>query len=77
MIRLRRIPASGLLRRRRYEVEIVEAGESTPRREITTTPVTLIDKYIGVGDAWSVVHAADDAWDGRSGEWVSLRDEAS
>ena len=32
----------------------------------------MIDPYLGVGDAWAVVRAADAAWDGTSGDWVSL-----
>jgi hypothetical protein len=34
--------------------------------------VTVIDPYIGVGDAWALVHAADEAWDGEVGDWVSM-----
>lgn len=76
MIRLRRLPPKGLLRRRIYEVEITQAGEAAPpTRQVTSTPVTFIDKCLGVGDAWTLVHAADDAWDGRVGEWVSLFEE--
>ncbi len=71
MIRLRRVAAKGLLRRRRYEVEFTSADEA-PVRRVTSTPVTLIDQHVGVGDAWALVHAADDAWDGEAGEWVSL-----
>lgn len=75
MIRLRRLPSKGLLRRKRYEVEITPA-DVAPVRRVTSTPVTLIDKYSGVGDAWALVHAADDAWDGESGEWISLGGDA-
>ncbi len=76
MIRLRRIPPTGLLRRRRYEIEFPAVDQSSsPRREITSTPVTVIDRQVGVGEAWTLVHAADAAWDGQSGEWVTLLDE--
>lgn len=71
MIRLRRVAPKGLLKRRRYEVEITSTDEA-PVRRMTSTPVTLIDKHVGVGDAWALVHAADDDWDGEVGEWVSL-----
>jgi hypothetical protein len=65
MIRLRRIPPKGLLRRSRYEVELPSSGEGdVPIQKVTSTPVTLIDKYLGVGDAWALVHAADEALSG-------------
>ncbi len=35
-------------------------------------PVTTIDRYTGVAEAWALVHAADTAWDLRTGEWISL-----
>jgi hypothetical protein len=73
VIRLRRIAPRGLLRRPRYEIEFPAAVPSdVPRREETSTPVTAIDPYVGVGDAWTLVHAANDAWDGQAGEWVDL-----
>lgn len=73
MIRLRRCEANGVLRRRRYQVEFVDAntGETVWQIE-TTTPVTTIDRHIGVGEAWALVHAADKAWDEGSSHWISL-----
>jgi hypothetical protein len=72
MIRNRRLPPS-LFRRRRYEVALIRDASSAPEwTRVTSTPVTLIDRHLGVGDAWSVVQAADDAWDGDVGEWVSF-----
>lgn len=73
MIRIRRCQPKGLLRRRRYEVEFVEpaTGESQWKRE-TSTPVTTIDQYVGVGEAWALVHAADKAWGEGSPQWISL-----
>lgn len=74
MIRLRRVPPRGILRRKLYEIELPPqsvSGAST--REVTRTPVTRIEQTLGVGDAWTLVHAADDAWDGESGDWVTLR----
>lgn len=41
------------------------------RRE-TTTPVTLIDPYVGVAEAWALVHAADAAWEAGSDQWIAL-----
>jgi hypothetical protein len=63
----RRFPVGRL-----YEVEIARMGEATPIAKTTRTPVTLVDRYLGVGDAWALVHAADARWDGREGAWVTL-----
>ncbi len=73
MIRIRRCQPSALLPRHRYEVELVDpgTGEVTWRRK-TTTPVTLIDRHVGVAEAWALVHAADRAWDEGSSQWISL-----
>lgn len=72
MIRVRRVPP-GRFHRRAYEVELTEPNAAAPTwTRVTRTPVTLIDPYLGVGDAWAVVKAADRAWDGRSGDWVSM-----
>lgn len=74
MIRMRRVPPKGVFRRKLYEIELPAAGEGgAPTRKVTSTPVTAIHKVIGVGDAWTLVRAADEAWDGRSGQWVALR----
>lgn len=40
--------------------------------EVTSTPVTRLDKYLGVGDAWALIRAADRAWDVTEGKWVTL-----
>jgi hypothetical protein len=69
VIRVRRLPAQ-FLKRRRYEVEFTDPEGGEGWTKVTSTPVTLIDEYVGVGDAWSVVGAADDAWDGDVGDWV-------
>jgi hypothetical protein len=59
---MRRLPPR-FLRRRRYEVTFIREGGAEPEwTQVTSTPVTLIDRYLGVGDAWSLVNAADDAW---------------
>lgn len=71
MIRLRRLPPGFF--RRLYEVEYTPEGGTTPTwRQVTRTPVTLIDPYLGVAEAWALVHAADDAWSGEAGEWITL-----
>jgi len=75
MIRMRRLPPARF-RRRLYEVELFSEGSAEPewvRR--THTPVTLIDPYLGVAEAWALVHAADAAWDGGIGSWVTLFDD--
>jgi hypothetical protein len=67
MIRIRRLPPRGL-RRRIYEIGFTPTGETVPTwTRVTSAPVTLIDPHLGVGDAWSLVHAADNVWDGESG----------
>jgi hypothetical protein len=71
-IRVRRLP-SRFLRRRRYEVESKPEGSDAPAfHVVTSTPVQVIEGVLGTGDAWSVVKAADERWDGTTGEWVSL-----
>jgi hypothetical protein len=65
-IRVRRLPRRWV--RRRYEVDFGDG--SAP--QITTTPVTLIDPILGVGDAWAVIGAADEGWTGGIGQWASL-----
>lgn len=49
-----------------------EAGREREWARVTSTPVTLTDPHIGVAEAWWVVRAADDAWDGANGEWISF-----
>jgi hypothetical protein len=41
-------------------------------RVVTATPVQVIEAVLGTGDAWSLVGAANDHWDGSTGRWVSL-----
>lgn len=72
MIRIRRCSPRGVLRRPRYEVEFVDSGGRVTQHRETTTPVTMIDPYVGVADAWSLVHASDEAWSRSSDEWSSL-----
>ena len=55
-----------------YEVEIASASDVVPRVKTTRVPVTMIDPYMGVGDAWALIDEADDRWDGRAGEWVTF-----
>lgn len=74
VIRIRRITPTRVLRRRRYEIEVSGGAEpQSPKRETTTAPVTALGQHLGVGDAWALVHAADAAWNGETGEWVAFR----
>ncbi|MEY2422460.1 MAG: hypothetical protein QOI95_2527 [Acidimicrobiaceae bacterium] len=65
-----RVVSRGRFGRFRYEIESPEG------RHVTRAPVTRLDPYLGVGDAWALVHAAQAAWDGAEGGWVSLTDHA-
>lgn len=53
-----------------YEVELTT--DVGLERHITRSPVSLLSPLLGVGDAWSLVDAANREWNGRVGEWVSL-----
>ena len=73
-VRVRRLADStGWRKRARYEVELTEPGATEPAwtRE-TSSPVTTIDPYLGVGDPHAVVKAADRAWQGGTAPWESL-----
>lgn len=72
MIRVRRLPKRRF-RRPPYEVEYRPASESlTGWHKVTPHPVFDIEKVVGTGDAWAMIHAADEAWDGSVGEWVTI-----
>lgn len=68
---LRRTGSTRVLRRHQYELELV-ASDGGRRRHVTSVPLRLLEPRLGVGDSWSVVHAADAAWDGTHGAWVTL-----
>jgi hypothetical protein len=73
VIRIRRCEPTGTLRRRLYEVELVDQGSGVVAwREESSTPVTLIDPYGGVAEAWALVRSADEHWGRGSTEWISL-----
>jgi len=57
---------------RLFEVEL-PTQEGTERM-VTRSPLSILDPRIGVGDAWSLIDAANRAWDGEHGEWVALYD---
>ena len=65
-IRVRRLPRRWV--RPRYEVDFGDG--SGP--ELTTTPETLIDPILGVGNARALIGAADERWAGGIGPWASL-----
>lgn len=54
-----------------YEIEFSTSSRGNLRMR-STMPVFEMEQELGVGDAWALVHAADQAWDGHSGEWVDL-----
>jgi hypothetical protein len=74
-IRIRRVSAPGWLRRRTYEIEYPSDTEGPLDRERTRTPASgRMYDLLGVGDAWSIIDAADQEWNGSVGEWVQFID---
>jgi hypothetical protein len=71
MIRVRRLPKRPF-RRPPYEVEYRPAGAGQGWYKITPYPVFEIEEVIGTGDAWALIKAADNAWDGSTGDWVTI-----
>lgn len=74
LIRMREVGRTKVWRKRLYELELTEAsGVVTLTR--TPAPVTMIDRYIGVQEAWALIHGAStDADTGQTG-WVTFRCE--
>lgn len=73
MIQLRKVGETHLTKRGRYQVQLVddESGH-IEWSETTTTPITLIDRYIGVAEAWALLHQADDEFNRAPMEWVRM-----
>lgn len=71
MIRVRRLPKP-LLRRAQYEVEYRPPGADRGWHKLTAHPVFDLEQVIGTGDAWALIRAADEAWDGSTGQWVTV-----
>ena len=72
MIRVRRLP-SQRFKRRWYEVQFIEPNTLGPKwSKKTRTPIAEMEQVLGVGDAWAVLRAADRAWNGGLGDWVTL-----
>ncbi len=40
--------------------------------KVTAYPVFDIEKVVGTGDAWALIKAADQAWNGLTGDWVTI-----
>jgi len=55
-----------------YELEILD--NDAIKRITTWSPLSVLEPLLGVGDAWSLIDAANRAWDGEQGGWVSLFD---
>jgi hypothetical protein len=76
VIRIRRLPSKGILRRRRYEVECLPTDDDPGSwTKITSTPVAVILAHLGrerVGDAWALVDAANAAWAKGQRGWVDM-----
>lgn len=71
-VRIRRLPPSRVLRRRRYEVEVSGPEPSVVLlRKITTGPVYTVEPYLGIGEAHALVDAANRHWRGGTGPWVT------
>ena len=56
-----------------YELYIAdEHAAGPPTRLQTEDPMAVLEPALGVGDAWAVIRAADGAWNGMTGAWVTL-----
>lgn len=73
MIRVRRLPKRRF-RRPSYEVEYRPAGPGQGWHKVTAYPVFDLETIIGTGDAWALIKAADQGWDGSAGDWVTIRE---
>ena len=71
MIRIRRLPRR-LLHRVKYEVEYRPDVRDQGWIKVTAYPVFDLELVVGTGDAWAMIRAADDAWDGSTGRWATV-----
>lgn len=71
MIRIRRIPQRIPLGRL-YELELRQAGSAVATHRTTRAPVSVLEPVLGVGDAWSLVLAADRRWSMGDRGWVEF-----
>lgn len=71
MIRVRQVGNTLLRRRRLYEVEYVSLEGETWKKQ-TQSPVFALERYIGVSEAWSMIHAARALWDRQAPGWVEM-----
>jgi hypothetical protein len=72
MIRVKRA-ASRLPLFRRYTVEFAQNADSEPHDRRTlgrSAAVNRLERELGIGDAWSFIHAADDAWNLEPADWA-------
>jgi hypothetical protein len=77
MIRVKRA-ASRLPLTRRYTVEFAPNADLEPHERQTlcrSAAVKRLEREVGVGDAWSFIHAADDAWNLEPADWAVEFDE--
>jgi hypothetical protein len=72
MIRVKRA-AGRLPLTRRYTVEFAPNADSEPHERQTlgrSAAVKRLEREVGIGDAWSFIHAADDAWNLEPADWA-------
>jgi hypothetical protein len=69
VIRIRRVPARPFSRL--YEIELAPHGwPETAQRQTTRTPKAVLERMLGVGDAWSFVQEADRQWAAGNRGWA-------
>ena len=55
-----------------YEVEYHPTVGGQGWHKVTAYPVFDIEKVVRTGDAWALIKAADQAWNGLTGDWVTM-----
>ena len=79
MISIRRVASSRPFTRL-YELRLEGEAKASARPLVLRRGLTVrrLDGIVGVGDAWTLIRAADDAFTKKGGGWVSLlEDEGS
>ena len=72
LVRVRRLPRSGLFGRPVYEIETATSPDGASRRtRITSQPYPLLRPVLGWDEAILVVQRAHDAWRGGVGPWCA------
>jgi hypothetical protein len=71
MIRIRRIPQRIPIGRL-YELELGRPQDAAAKHRKTRAPVSVLEPLLGVGDAWSIVDAANRRWQVGDRGWVEF-----